>query len=303
MQRRRDGDPHCLQLWLAVCQRFAFMTPSHDIQHLLDLMAALRTPDRGCPWDLEQTFETIAPYTLEEAYEVVDAIQRGDLSDLRDELGDLLFQVVFHARIAQELKAFDFRDVVAAISGKLIRRHPHVFGNPRDLSPDAVEALWNDIKHDENAARTRDRAAMGELADALPSVLDGVPVALPALTRSDTLTRKAASVGFDWPDAAQVVAKVREELSEVTEASAQGSRAAIEDEVGDLLFAVANLARHFDINPESALRRANCKFERRFRAVETMLAERGTSPAESTLDDMERLWVEAKNSERANVND
>ena len=178
-----------------------------------------------------------------------------------------------------------------------------MFGDPRDLSPDAVEALWKDIKRDENAARTRDRAAMGELADAPPSVLDGVPVALPALVRSDKLTRKAASVGFDWPDAAQVIAKVREELSEVTEASAQGSRAAIEDEVGDLLFAVANLARHFDINPESALRRANCKFERRFRAVETMLAERGTSPAESTLDDMERLWVESKKSERANVND
>lgn len=279
------------------------MTPSRDIQRLLDIMAALRTPDSGCPWDLEQTFETIAPYTLEEAYEVVDAIQRRDLADLKVELGDLLLQVVFHARMAEELKAFDFGDVVEAITGKLVRRHPHVFGETRDLSPDAVKMLWDEIKRDEKAERERARAAAGEGASRAPtSVLDGVHLALPALTRSDELTRKTAKVGFDWPNSTQVMAKVHEELDEVREAAAQGSRVAIEDEIGDLLFAVANLARHFDINPESALRGANHKFERRFRAVETMLAERGTSPAESSLDDMERLWIEAKKAERANVN-
>jgi nucleoside triphosphate diphosphatase len=277
------------------------MKPSRDIQRLLDIMAALRAPESGCPWDLEQTFETIAPYTLEEAYEVVDAIQRGDFIDLKEELGDLLLQVVFHARMAEELNAFDFGEVVAAISGKLIRRHPHVFGEAGALSPDAVKTLWDEIKRDEKAERVRARAAMGEPAEKLAGVLDGVPVALPALTRSDKLTRKAAKVGFDWPDSAQVMAKVREELDEVAEAAVQGSRAAIEDEIGDLLFAVANLARHFDIDPESALRQANHKFERRFRAVETMLAERGTSPVESNLDDMERLWAEAKTAERANV--
>jgi ATP diphosphatase len=279
------------------------MTPSRDIQRLLDIMAGLRTSDSGCPWDLEQTFETIAPYTIEEAYEVVDAIQRRDLADLKDELGDLLLQVVFHARMAEELKAFDFGDVVEAITGKLVRRHPHVFGEARDLSLDEVKMLWDEIKRDEKAERERTRAAAGEGASRLPtSVLDGVHLALPALTRSDELTRKAAKVGFDWPNSTQVMAKVHEELDEVREAAAQGSRVAIEDEIGDLLFAVANLARHFDINPESALRGANHKFERRFRAIETMLAERETSPAESSLDDMERLWVQAKKAERANVN-
>jgi nucleoside triphosphate diphosphatase len=247
------------------------MMPSRDIDRLLAIMAALRTPGSGCPWDLEQTFATIAPYTLEEAYEVADAIQRGDLGDLKDELGDLLLQIVFHARMAEERGAFDFGDVVAAITGKLIRRHPHVFGDARDLSPEAVAAQWDAIKH----------------------------VSLPALTRSDKLTRKAAAVGFDWTDSAQVAAKVREELDEVAEAAAQGSRAAVEDEIGDLLFAAANLARHHAIDPEGALRRANAKFERRFRAVERMLAERGATPADSTLDEMERLWDEAKRAERA----
>jgi nucleoside triphosphate diphosphatase len=267
------------------------MTPSRDIDRLLTIMAALRTPGSGCPWDLEQTFATIAPYTLEEAYEVADAIQRGDLDDLKDELGDLLLQIVFHARMAEERGAFDFGDVVAAITGKLIRRHPHVFGDARDLSPEVVAAQWDAIKREEKAARTEGAAP--------PGALDGVPVALPALTRSDKLTRKAAAVGFDWTDSAQVAAKVREELDEVAEATAQGSRAAVEDEIGDLLFAAANLARHHAIDPEGALRRANAKFERRFRAVEQMLAERGATPADSTLDEMERLWDEAKRAERA----
>ena len=267
------------------------MMPSRDIDRLLAIMAALRTPGSGCPWDLEQTFETIAPYTLEEAYEVADAIQRGDLGELKDELGDLLLQIVFHARMAEERGAFDFGDVVAAITGKLIRRHPHVFGDARDLSPEAVAAQWDAIKREEKAARTEVGAPDG--------ALDGVHVALPALTRSDKLTRKAAAVGFDWTDSAQVAAKVCEELDEVAEAAAQGSRAAVEDEIGDLLFAAANLARHHAIDPEGALRHANAKFERRFRAVEQMLAERGATLADSTLDEIERLWDEAKRAERA----
>src|SRR3954470_23454704 len=266
------------------------MTPSRDIDRLLTIMAALRTAGSGCPWDLEQTFATIAPYTLEEAYEVADAIQRGDLDDLKDELGDLLLQIVFHARMAEERGAFDFGDVVGAITAKLIRRHPHVFGDARGLSPEAVTAQWDAIKRDEKAARAKARAATDASTHQPSGALDGVPLALPALTRSDKLTRKAATVGFDWPEPAQVAAKVREELDEVMEAAAQGSRAAVEDEIGDLLFAAANLARHYDIEPEGALRRANRKFERRFGAVEAMLAERGTSPADSTLDEMERLW-------------
>lgn len=265
-------------------------------------MAALRTPESGCPWDLEQTFATIAPYTLEEAYEVVDAIHRNDLADLKEELGDLLLQVVFHARMAEELKAFDFGDVIEAITGKLVRRHPHVFGDARDLSPEAVKALWGEIKDTEKAERAQVRSGTGAQREPTESVLDGVPVALPALTRSDKLTRKATKVGFDWPDSAQVMDKVREELEEVAEAAALGSQSAVEDEIGDLLFAVANLARHMGVDPEGALRRANYKFERRFRAVEAILAERGTSPAGSTLDEMERLWAEAKKAERADAN-
>ena len=278
------------------------MRPSCDIRRLLDVMAALRTPESGCPWDLKQTFATIAPYTLEEAYEVADAIHRNDMSDLKEELGDLLLQVVFHARMAEELNAFDFGDVVEAITGKLVRRHPHVFGDARDLSPEAVGALWDEIKRAEKAERAALRSEIGAQDEIAASVLDGVPIALPALTRSDKLTRKAAKVGFDWPDSAQVMDKVREELDEVAEAAAQGSQAGIEDEIGDLLFATANLARHMGVDPESALRQANRKFERRFRAVETMLAEQGISPSETNLDDMERLWSEVKKAERADVN-
>lgn len=275
------------------------MKPSRDIRRLIDVMAALRTPESGCPWDLEQTFATIASYTLEEAYEVADAIQRNDLSDLKDELGDLLLQVVFHARMAEELRAFDFGDVVEAITGKLVRRHPHVFGGAGRLSPEAVGALWDEIKRAEKAERAKLRDGTGAQEGSAQSVLDGVLVALPSLTRSDKLTRKAAKVGFDWPDSAQVMDKVREELDEVAEAVAHGPQAAVEDEIGDLLFAAANLARHLGVDPESALRRANHKFERRFRAIETMLAERGTSPDETSLLDMEKLWREVKKTERA----
>jgi nucleoside triphosphate diphosphatase len=272
------------------------MHPSRDIERLLAIMAALRTPGSGCPWDLEQDFATIAPYTIEEAYEVAEAIARGDLLDLKDELGDLLLQVVFHARMAEEAGAFDFGDVVESITGKLIRRHPHVFGDARDLSPAGVKALWGEIKEAEKAERRRERGEAEERAAA--GVLAGVPAGLPALVRAEKLTRKAATVGFDWPDAAQVVGKIEEEVREVREALEAGARGAIEDEIGDLLFAAVNLARHAGVDPESALRRANAKFERRFRAVEQALAAGGRQPAEASLAEMEDLWVEAKTAER-----
>jgi ATP diphosphatase len=271
------------------------MSPSREIERLIAIMAALRTPGTGCPWDLEQTFRTIAPYTIEEAYEVADAIERGDLEDLRDELGDLLLQVVFHARMAEEQGAFAFGEVVEAITTKLIRRHPHVFGEARDLSLEEVKGLWDTIKAAEKAERAQARPE-GETGR---SLLDGVARSLPALARAEKLTRKAATIGFDWPKTAQVVDKIHEELTEVAEAAAGGEPERIEDEVGDLLFAAANLARHLRIDPEAALRRANAKFERRFQAIERGLAEQGRAPGEASLDEMERLWNEAKAAERA----
>jgi nucleoside triphosphate diphosphatase len=272
------------------------MHPSRDIERLLAIMAALRTPGSGCPWDLEQDFATIAPYTIEEAYEVAEAIARGDLLDLKDELGDLLLQVVFHARMAEEAGAFDFGDVVESITGKLIRRHPHVFADARDLSPAGIKALWGEIKQAEKAERRRERGEAEEPAAA--GLLAGVPAGLPALARAEKLTRKAATVGFDWPDAAQVVGKIEEEVREVREALEAGSHGEIEDEIGDLLFAVVNLARHAGVDPESALRGANAKFERRFGAVEQALAAGGRTPADASLDDMEDLWLKAKERER-----
>ncbi len=265
---------------------------SRDLSMLLAIMAALRTPGTGCAWDIAQSFETIAPYTLEEAYEVADAIARGDLDDLRDELGDLLLQVVFHARMAEERGAFDFGGVVEAITAKLIRRHPHVFGNARDLAPAEVKRLWDDIK----AAEKRERAARHGSKPA--SILDGVPAAMPSLTRADKLTRKAAKVGFEWPDIDGVTAKIEEELAEVREAAAMGDKAEIAEEIGDLLFTVANLARHLDVDPEAALAAANRKFERRFKAVEQALSAVGRSPEQSDLEEMDRLWDEAKAAER-----
>lgn len=276
------------------------MTPSRDISRLLAIMAALRTPGTGCPWDLEQTFASIAPYTLEEAYEVVDAIERGDLGDLKEELGDLLLQVVFHARMAEERGAFALPDVVEAITRKLIRRHPHVFGPARDLSPEEVKALWDEIKREEKAERQAERERLGVAAPSeREGFLGGIPAALPALTRAHKLTAKAAKVGFDWPDATQVIDKIHEELDEVKEAAATGRADRIEDEMGDLLFAVANLARHYGVDPETALRRTNAKFERRFRAIEDGLAERDRTLAEASLEEMEALWVAAKDRERA----
>ncbi|MBF9197985.1 nucleoside triphosphate pyrophosphohydrolase [Microvirga terrestris] len=275
------------------------MKPSADITRLLEIMAALRTPGTGCPWDLEQDFASITPYTLEEAYEVVDAIERGDLTDLRDELGDLLLQVVFHARMAEEQGAFAFGDVVEAITKKLIRRHPHVFGSTKDLSPGEVKRLWDSIKVEEKAERKAERIRKGLAPEAHEAgFLGGIPTALPALTRAQKLTTKAAKVGFDWPDAAQVIDKIHEELDEVKEASSSGDRDKIEDEIGDLLFSVTNLARHFGIDPEQALRRTNAKFARRFSAVEQALREQSRTLDEASLEEMERHWVAAKMAER-----
>ena len=278
------------------------MTPSRDISRLLEIMAALRTPGTGCPWDLAQNFATIAPYTVEEAYEVADAIQRGDLDDLRDELGDLLLQVVFHARMAQERAAFDFGDVVAGITEKLIRRHPHVFGDETGarLSSGAVEGLWDEIKAQEKAARAaRRQGAQKEENEPSAGALGGVPVTLPALTRALKLQSKASKVGFDWNDPLAVLKKIREEAAEIEADIARGDRAGAGLEVGDLLFAVVNLARHLEADPEAVLRATNHKFERRFAAIERALGARGTSPADATLAEMDALWEAAKAAEKS----
>src|SRR5437764_5857989 len=238
------------------------LKPSRDIARLVEIMAALRTPGTGCPWDLAQNFATIAPYTLEEAYEVADAIARGDLTDLREELGDLLLQVVFHARMAEEQGAFDFGGVVEAITEKLLRRHPHVFGAPRGLSPKQVEGLWDRIKSEEKAERAT-RGSKPEDTGALA----GVPVAMPALTRALKLQAKAGKVGFDWNDPMAVLSKIREECDEIEAEIAAGDRNKATAEIGDLLFAMVNLARHLDADPEATLRAANHKFVRRFGAI------------------------------------
>ena len=275
------------------------MTPSRDLSRLLEIMAALRTPGTGCPWDLAQTFATIAPYTIEEAYEVADAIERRDLDDLRDELGDLLLQVVFHARMAQEHSAFDFGDVVASITDKLIRRHPHVFGSGVRLSSEAVEGLWEQIKAHEKASRAARLAARPDSATEPSGALAGVPVALPALTRALKLQTKASRVGFDWNDPLAVLRKIREEAMEIEADIARSDRAGAALEVGDLLFAVVNLARHLDADPEAVLRATNHKFERRFAAIERALNASGKSPAEATLAEMDALWEVAKAAERS----
>lgn len=250
-------------------------------------MAALRTPGSGCPWDLEQTFATIAPYTLEEAYEVADAIVRGDLADLREELGDLLLQVVFHARMAEEQGAFDFGGVVEAITEKLLRRHPHVFGDARGATPDEVKVLWDRVKAEER--RGRQSEPSGALA--------GVPVMLPALTRAHKLQAKAGKVGFDWNDPLAVLAKIREEADEIETEIKSGAGDKAAAEVGDLLFAVVNLARHLNADPEAILRATNLKFERRFGSIERALEKDGRSPKDATLAEMDALWDAAKAAE------
>jgi ATP diphosphatase len=272
------------------------MKPSRDIDRLIEIMAALRTPGSGCPWDLQQNFSTIAPYTLEEAYEVADAIARGDLADLREELGDLLLQVVFHARMAEEQRAFDFGDVVAAITAKLLRRHPHVFGNAKGLSAKAVERLWERIKAEEKREKAA-RARHKPKGNGRTSVLAGVPIGLPALTRALKLQQRASRVGFDWNDAKAVLAKIREEADEIACEIAAGDHAKVAAEVGDLLFAVVNLARHLEVDPEAAVRATNSKFERRFAAIENALARQGKKPRDSTLAEMDALWNAAKAAE------
>ena len=271
------------------------MRPSKDIQTLIDVMAALRDPATGCPWDKVQDFRSITPYTIEEAYEVADAIERNDLVDLRDELGDLLLQVAYHARMAEEIGAFRFGDVVEAITAKMIRRHPHVFADAEGKTAAHVKGLWEGIKAQEKADA---QAARGETKDKPPSALDGVPVALPALTRALKLQEKAGRVGFDWNDPRAVLAKIREEADEIEAEFDQQDKVKTAAEVGDLLFAVVNLARHLDADPEAILRATNLKFERRFASIERALAALGKTPKQSTLAEMDALWDHAKNEEK-----
>ena len=307
------------------------MQPSSDINRLIEIMAALRTPEKGCAWDLEQTHATLAPYALEEAYEVVDAIERGDLDDLRDELGDLLLQVVFHARLAEEVGAFCFGDIVEGVTAKMVRRHPHVFDlSTKKPSPSGVDKIWDamrvkrEARMGSAAAKTEAHGAVHGLLAAMPNagggklalsnevwetikaeerktkgqgprgLLADVTPTLPGLTRAVKLQRKAATVGFDWADARLVLAKIREEIDEVENELDRGEAGAVDEEIGDLIFAVANLARHAGTDPEAAVRAANAKFERRFAHIEKTLDANGSSPATASLEEMESLWRAAK---------
>lgn len=278
------------------------MEPSRNVSRLVEILAALRTPVTGCPWDLEQNFRSITPYTIEEVYEVVDAIERNDMENLREELGDLLLQVVYHAQMADEEKAFDFGDVVETVTRKMIRRHPHVFGDEEARSAGMAKGAWERIKAQEKAERAELRKKMG-----LPpqgektSLLDDVPPAMPPVLEAVKLQQKASKVGFDWNDPKAVLSKIREELDEfeeeldrVREAGTESAKDRLEDELGDILFALANLGRHLDIDPEGAVRRTNSKFRKRFSHIENRLKEQ-EKPIETTgLDEMESLWVEAK---------
>ena len=261
--------------------------PSGGLPRLLEIMRALRDPETGCPWDIAQDFASITPYTIEEAYEVADAIQRGAWDELEGELGDLLLQVVYHAEMGSEENLFDFNSITNAIADKMVRRHPHVFGNDsRDKSPEDQTRDWEKIK-------------AAERGDTGPArTLDGVALGLPALTRALKLQNRAARVGFDWPSTAEVIDKIVEEAQELNEAQETMSQDAIEDEFGDLLFVITNLARHLKIDPEAALRRTNAKFTRRFEHIEDALASAGKSPAQSNLDEMDALWDAAKRAER-----
>lgn len=270
------------------------MQPSRDISRLIEIMAALRDPNTGCPWDLEQDFSTIRHYTIEEAYEVADAIERQDFYDLREELGDLLLQPIFHAQMAKEAGHFDIGDVIYSITEKLIRRHPHVFGDI--VAGDAADAQvnWEAIKAEERAAKAARRG------DAVTSAIDDIPQVLPALARAEKLTKKAAKVGFDWPDFSSVLAKVEEEAAEVAEARRTGDDKAVHEEVGDLLFAVANLARHAGVDAEAALRDANAKFTRRFHYVEARSREDGIEPSQAGLDRLDGYWNEIRAADKGN---
>lgn len=271
------------------------MKPSSDINRLIEILAALRAPDTGCPWDIEQDFSSIAPYTIEEAYEVADAIARGDLDDLRDELGDLLLQVVYHARMAEEAGEFAFGDVVVAVTTKMIRRHPHVFGDEKARGAGMAKGMWERIKAGEKAEKRAARIARGlDPEDHGKGFLDSVPVALPALTRALKLQEKAARVGFDWGEAGPILDKIEEEIAELREALAGGDSASIKDEFGDTLFALVNLGRHLNVDSEAALSGTNEKFRSRFHHVEQALESSGSTLQQATLDEMEAFWQQAK---------
>lgn len=271
------------------------MKPSRDISRLIDIMEALRTPVTGCPWDLEQSFETIAPYTIEEAYEVAEAINKKDMVNLREELGDLLLQVVYHARMAEEDELFDFADVIEGITRKMIRRHPHVFGDQKARSAGIAKGMWEKIKAEERAEKQAARAELG-IEEEEPRFLDDVPSAFPALQEAEKLQKRASRVGFDWNDPFAVLAKVREEADELEEEIRADApdKELIADELGDTFFALANLARHMDIDPEEALRRTNRKFRKRFAAIEDHARDNGTTLDDMSLDEMEALWQAAK---------
>jgi len=266
-----------------------------SLPDLLTLMAILRDPDRGCPWDRAQTFATIAPYTIEEVYEVADAITRGDMDDLKDELGDLLLQIVYHAQMAREAGHFDWADIADAITRKMIRRHPHVFGDEDVRATIEIQGLWDRIKAEEAKAK---RGARSAAPDADQSILDDVPPTLPALPQSVKLQKRAAKVGFDWPATAQVLEKIHEELGELEEEIEKAEQEKIEEEFGDLLFVMANLSRRLSVDPETTLRHANAKFRRRFAHIETKLRERGRTLDMADLEEMDALWNEAKLAEK-----
>ena len=280
--------------WSSILSSIPPMAPSRDISRLLEIMAALRNPDGGCPWDLDQDFSTIRHYTIEEAYEVADAIERKDFNDLREELGDLLLQPVFHAQMASEEGLFDFGDVVQAITEKLIRRHPHVFGEQAARDAGGAKARWDDVKEDERARKAEAKGT------AEASILDDVAHTLPALSRAEKLTKRAAKVGFDWPSWKETIGKVREELDEVEETmTLSHEKARVAEEVGDLLFAVVNLARQLDVDPEAALRDANVKFTRRFHYVEDRARQDNVRLAEAGLERLDGYWNEIRAADKA----
>ncbi|KPB01360.1 nucleoside triphosphate pyrophosphohydrolase [Ahrensia marina] len=269
------------------------MEPSNDIKRLVDIMARLRDPQNGCAWDVEQTFETIMPYTIEEAYEVADAIERGDMDDLADELGDLLLQVVYHARMAEEAGLFAFGDVVHAVTDKMIRRHPHVFGPDNTRSMTMAKGMWEKVKAQEKADKAKRQLEAGTISKR-PSLLDDVPRAQPSLMRSLKLQKKAATVGFDWSEAEPILDKIHEEIGELSEAMQSGDEKHITEEYGDLLFVMVNLGRHLGIEAEAALAGTNLKFSRRFAFIEEKLDQAGKSIKDASLDEMEALWQLAK---------
>jgi ATP diphosphatase len=274
------------------------MEASRDISRLIEIMAALRDPQTGCPWDVQQNFESIKPYTIEEAYEVADAIERNDLDDLCEELGDLLLQVVFHARMAEEAGEFSFGDVVHAVTHKMIRRHPHVFGASGELSPNAVKVQWDEIKAQEKRERAERRARRGVTEDFKAGFLGSVHRSQPALTEALKLQQQAAKVGFDWSEAEPILDKIEEEIGELREALREGQQDKVADELGDLIFALVNIGRHVDTDPEDALRGTNTKFRRRFSHIETELHKSGETLEAADLERMEGLWQAAKAIER-----